>query len=66
LIYLFEQLEDADGAPTEGIESVYGERAKLLKEYEAEWQRLVKEDLADLAGLARKLEVPGVIVPAKP
>jgi photosystem II stability/assembly factor-like uncharacterized protein len=61
--FLFEQLKDADGVPTQGIKEVYADQSRLLKKYEGEWETLVKEDLARLNDLARKAKIPGVIVP---
>jgi photosystem II stability/assembly factor-like uncharacterized protein len=63
LIWLFEQIKDGDGAPGEGIVDVHAEQTGMLKKYTAEWRALVKDDLASLNTLAKKLGIPGVIVP---
>jgi photosystem II stability/assembly factor-like uncharacterized protein len=62
LAWLFEQVKDADGAPTQGMLSVYEDQQKLLRKYEGHWQGL-KEDLKKLNAHAGKLDVPAVIVP---
>ncbi|HXG09502.1 MAG TPA: hypothetical protein VNK04_06905 [Gemmataceae bacterium] len=64
LTFLLEALKDSDGAPTQGIREQYAERRQELRQYEAEWKALISGELARLNELARKLEVPGVIVPA--
>ena len=65
LTWLYEQLKDADGQPTQGIKELYEEQSAQLKKYKKRWQMLVKEDITQFNALARKLELPGVIVPAK-
>ncbi len=65
LTWLFEIIKDADGAPTQGLVEVYEQQADLLKKYDGEWQELVAKDVRALNALARKLDLPGVIVPAK-
>jgi hypothetical protein len=64
LVWLFEWIKDSDGRPTQGLKEVYEEQALLLKKYELEWQVLLAGDLAKLNEEAKKLELPGVIVPA--
>jgi hypothetical protein len=63
MISLFDSLHDADGPITQGMKEVYAEQLDELKKYEAEFRALVTEDVARLNELAKKLEVPGVIVP---
>jgi hypothetical protein len=65
LVWLFELIKDADGEPTQGLREVYAEQAALLKKYEAQWQTIVKEDVRQLNDTARKLDLPGIIVPTK-
>jgi hypothetical protein len=48
---------------TQGTREVYEEQRLLLVKYELEWKVLVADDLAKLNEEAKKLEVPGVIVP---
>ncbi len=62
---LWEALKDADGAPTQGMQEVYAEHAKELGELEAEWNKLVGGDLGHLNELAKRLDLPHVIVPKK-
>jgi photosystem II stability/assembly factor-like uncharacterized protein len=64
LVWLFEQLKDADGPPTQGVKEQYQEQAELLRKYEEEWKTLQSGDLAKLNDAAKKLDLPGVIVPA--
>jgi photosystem II stability/assembly factor-like uncharacterized protein len=65
LIWLFEQLRDADGAPTQGMREVYTEQVGILKKLQGDWQKLTREDLEKLNTMARKLDVPIVLVPAR-
>ena len=48
LAWLFEQLKDSDGPPTQGIREQYAEGTKVLDRYEAEWNKLLAEDVAKL------------------
>jgi photosystem II stability/assembly factor-like uncharacterized protein len=63
LVWLYEQIVDSDGAPPQGIKEVYSEQAGLLKKLEQDYKSLVNGDLASLNETAKKLEVPGVLVP---
>jgi len=63
LISLYEWLHDSDGPVTQGMREVYSEEAENLKKGQADWKTLRIEDLAKLNELAKKLDVPGVIVP---
>jgi hypothetical protein len=63
LIWLYTLINDSDGVPTQGIKEVYHEQSLLLKKHELEWQLLVADDLAKLNDLAKKLELPVVVVP---
>src|SRR5262249_8931396 len=60
---LFEWAKDADGAPTEGIRSVYEELARELRQHETDLNDLIARDLAQLNALAYKLQMPAVVVP---
>src|SRR5262249_23117367 len=64
LIMLFEWLGDSDGPVTQGMQGVSAELRQDLQKYTAEYTTL-RAELAKLNEMARKLEVPGVIVPAK-
>jgi photosystem II stability/assembly factor-like uncharacterized protein len=64
LAWLMENLKDSDGAPTQGIRDVYGEQKRDLKKAEEKLKQFITEDLAQLNSLARKLQIPNVIVPA--
>jgi len=65
LIFLFEFAKDADGPPTQGMREEYAEQAKELRQHEAEFKKLLAEDLAKLNEAAKNLDIPGVLVPAK-
>jgi photosystem II stability/assembly factor-like uncharacterized protein len=54
---------DSDGVPTQGMREVYADCARELHQHEAEMQALVSGDLARLNEAARKLDIPGVIIP---
>jgi photosystem II stability/assembly factor-like uncharacterized protein len=64
LAFVFENLKDADGPPTQGMREVYAEQKRRLERDAAELKSLVSGDLARFNDMARKLEVPDVIVPA--
>jgi hypothetical protein len=61
--YLYDLILSGDGRPPQGWREVYEEQALLLKKHELEWKLLQAEDLAKLNELAKKLDLPGVIVP---
>jgi len=63
LVWLYEQIVDSDGAPAQGIKDVYAEQVGLLEKLELEFKGLLTGDLANLNDKAKKLDVPGVIVP---
>jgi hypothetical protein len=63
LAWLFEMIKDSDAAPTQGINEVYAEQGQALVKYEEEFKALVGGDLAKLNDLAKKMDVPGVVVP---
>src|SRR5207247_772002 len=63
---LYELLKDSDGKPTQGVREVYAEQKKLLEQYQAQWQALRDKEIADLNALARKRELPALVVPAAP
>jgi photosystem II stability/assembly factor-like uncharacterized protein len=62
LIWLFEQIREGDGAPTQGMKETFAQQHKLLEEYRKDWRALLTR-VAGLNALARKLELPGIIVP---
>ncbi len=66
LAWLFEMVKDADGPPTQGIREVYEEQTDLLRQYVSEWQRLRTGELGRLNEMAKKLDMPGIVVPAAP
>jgi photosystem II stability/assembly factor-like uncharacterized protein len=66
LTSLLEILKEGDGAPGQGIREVHAEHAKELRRLEAEFQALLKGDLARLNAAARKLDAPAIIVPRVP
>ena len=62
LAWLFELIKDADGAPTQGIVALQREHAATLAKELARWRALAKE-VATLNAEAKKLDVPGVLLP---
>ena len=64
LIWLYEQVKEGDGAPTQGMKETFAAQHKLLEKSLERWHGLVKGDIERLNALARKLDLPGVIVPA--
>ncbi len=65
LAWLYETIREADGAPPQGLCEVYADQSALLKKLEGEWGKVVRVDLPALNALARELDVPTVIVPAR-
>ncbi|MFO0843534.1 MAG: hypothetical protein U0797_14215 [Gemmataceae bacterium] len=63
LAFLYEAVREADGVPPQGLRDVYQEQAAALKKLQGEWDKLVKEDLSRLNAVARKLDVPIVVLP---
>jgi hypothetical protein len=61
--FLYENLKEADGPPPQGAREVYAEQSRELREYEAEWNRLVSAQLAKLNEIARQMDVPNIVVP---
>jgi photosystem II stability/assembly factor-like uncharacterized protein len=65
LAWLFEMVKASDGVPTQGVREVFEEQHSVLEECRASWRRLRGGDLERLEQLARKLDVPGVILPVE-
>src|SRR5262249_36854268 len=63
LTTLYEAAMDGDGLPTQGVREVYAAQAQILKQLEADWSKLIADDLKGLNELAKKLDLPHVIVP---
>jgi photosystem II stability/assembly factor-like uncharacterized protein len=63
LVFLFDLLKESDGMPNQGIREVHDEQTALLKQYLSRWDAVVKDDLAQSNALAKKLDLPVVIVP---
>jgi hypothetical protein len=63
LAWFWSLIEDSDGAPTQGILEVYQEQHLILDKYDLEWKLLLADDLAKLNEIAKKAEIPGVILP---
>ncbi|HEY7328392.1 MAG TPA: hypothetical protein VH592_12160 [Gemmataceae bacterium] len=64
LVWLFEMMKDSDGAPTQGIRELFDENDELLRKYQDEWRTLESKELAALNEQAKKLDVPGILLPA--
>jgi photosystem II stability/assembly factor-like uncharacterized protein len=60
---LFEMTKDGDGAPTQGMKELYTELLAELNKRDAEWTKLLAEDVAQYNTLAKKYEVPGLLLP---
>jgi hypothetical protein len=63
MISLYDAINDSDGPPTQGFREEYGAESEELKGYEKEFKAFQAGDLSRLNELAKKLDVPGVIVP---
>jgi photosystem II stability/assembly factor-like uncharacterized protein len=63
LIWLYNLLLDSDGAPTQGLLEVHAEQEAELAKLEREFDVLVTGDVAKNNQEAKKLDVPGVLVP---
>ena len=63
LVWLYEMLKDSDGAPPQGIREVFAEQSELLRKYQDEWRVLTTKDLAALNEQAKKLDLPGILLP---
>ena len=61
---LYESVKDGDDAPTQGMREVYEEEFRELKQRQGEWDKLVSGDVAKYNELAKKLDLPKVVVPA--
>jgi len=64
LAWLFDLLNGSDGPSTQGMREVYEEQRLLLVKYDLEWKLLLADDLAKLNESAKKLEIPGILLPA--
>jgi photosystem II stability/assembly factor-like uncharacterized protein len=63
LSYLYDSLTDSDGPPAQGAKEVYADQKLELDGYDAEFKQLISSDLARLNELAKRLDLPIVIVP---
>jgi hypothetical protein len=63
LIFLYSLLLDSDGAPTQGVKDVYAEQVIELRKLEKDFDALVNGDVVRLNQEAKKIDVPGVLVP---
>jgi photosystem II stability/assembly factor-like uncharacterized protein len=66
LVYLYEMIREADGKPAQGWREVYQEQKLILTKLELEWQLLVVDELTRLNEQAKKLDIPGLILPTIP
>jgi photosystem II stability/assembly factor-like uncharacterized protein len=66
LVLIYEFADDSDGPVTQGMHEVFAEQLKVLAGYESDLNALFTGDLARLNERAKKLDVPGVHVPATP
>jgi hypothetical protein len=63
LAWLFEQVKDSDGAPGQGVRTVFEEQSGLLQQHKEDWEKLKINDLLELNAAATKLDLPTVLVP---
>jgi photosystem II stability/assembly factor-like uncharacterized protein len=63
LAAVLEFLKDSDGPITEGLREEYAREAQDLHAYDEEFAKLTSEQLRQINELARKLDVPTVVVP---
>jgi photosystem II stability/assembly factor-like uncharacterized protein len=63
LCFLFEALKESDGMPTQGVREVYAEEAGKLIQLRKQWEEIVRQDLARLNQMARRLEIPNLLLP---
>jgi hypothetical protein len=56
-------VESADGAPTEGSREVYADLNRRVDEQLAAWETIRTKDVAAFNDLARKDNVPAVVIP---
>jgi len=61
---LLDNVNSADGPPTQGMTDLAAELAKELDQYVVRLESLKKEELASLNNLAKKLQAPIIWVPA--
>jgi phage shock protein A len=59
---LFDYAKQGDGAPTQGMREVFAEYGRQLQDYTAEFRSLSNQ-LTQLNEVAKKLEVPTILVP---
>ncbi len=62
LSFLYDSVSDSDGPPSQGAREVYAEQKRELDGYEVEFKQLTGTGLARLNELAKKLDLPIVIV----
>ena len=60
---LFRFVTAADGPPTQGMREAFDEQIKEVKRLEADLGKLLADDLQKINDEAKRLEVPGIVVP---
>jgi photosystem II stability/assembly factor-like uncharacterized protein len=63
LSFLFEEVKNGDGPPTQGMQKVYAELTAELGKLTDEFRSLTTGDLGKLNAKAKELDLPVVIVP---
>jgi photosystem II stability/assembly factor-like uncharacterized protein len=61
--FLFDQVKEGDGPPTQGMQQVYADLSAELGKLTDEFHSLTDGDLAKLNARAKELDLPVVIVP---
>jgi hypothetical protein len=62
---VYDALAGSDGATTQGARDVFGDQKKELDKHDTALRGMRDDDLASLNALAKKLDLPIVIVPGK-
>jgi hypothetical protein len=60
---LYGALLGSDGAPTQGVREMFDHNVRELKQLEVELMALINGDLAQINEVAKKMDIPNVVVP---
>jgi hypothetical protein len=63
LVWLYGQVIDGDGAPTQGMRELMAELDKEQIQLTAEFTKVVTEEMAKLNALGKKLDLPVIWLP---
>jgi len=59
---LYEAASGTDGAPTQGVRELFAEQRKELDSRDTDLKKLLDDDLGTLNAMAKKLDLPTVIL----